>query len=137
MLYFHGRYGSQFQLKSDRLLGPPSTARQKREEEKGGLCLALEGVEPRTLESSGVFLPAELNVDPAISVNHAFTKLSELYEPWRKAHTGNIYDRVFYKEDDGYWDPLDDLRKREMVASERKIIRALWSEVERLLRNPL
>ena len=118
-------------------LGPPTTAQQKRNEGKGGLWLALEGVEPRSLESSAVYLPTGLNLDPAISVNHAFTALSEIFEPWRKSHTGNIYDRVFYKEDDGYWYPLDDLRKKETSKSERKIVRALWAEVERLLTNPL
>jgi len=118
-------------------LGPATKAQMKREEKKGGLWLALEGVEPRALESSQVLLPAALNLDPAISVNHAFTKLSELFEPWRLSHTGSIYERVFYKEGDGFWYPLNDLRQKEMGVAERKIIRALWKEVERLIKNPL
>jgi hypothetical protein len=118
-------------------LGPPTKAQTKRKETKGGLWLALEGIEPRALESSAVFLPEALDLDPAISVNHAFTRLSERFEPWRLSHTGSIYERVFYKEADGFWYPLDDLRQKEMVAAERKIIRALWHEVERLLKNPL
>jgi len=118
-------------------LGPPTTTQMKRKEAKGGLWLALEGVGPRALESSQVFLPHALDLEPAISVNHAFTKLSEKFEPWRLSHTGSIYERVFYKEGDGFWYPLDDLREKEMVVAERKIIHTLWNEVERYLRNPL
>ena len=118
-------------------LGPPTKAQTRRNEKKGGLWLALEGVESRALESSQVLLPNTLELDPAISVNHAFTKLSEMFEPWRLSHTGSIYERVFYKENDGFWYPLDDLRAKEMVVAERKIIHTLWNEVERLLKNPL
>lgn len=118
-------------------LGPTTKAQAKRKESTGGLWLALEGAEPRALESSAVSLPEALGVDPAISVNHAFTVLSEKFEPWRLSHTGSIYERVFYREPDNFWYPLDDLRTKEMVVAERKIMHALWQEVERLLKEPL
>jgi hypothetical protein len=44
------------------------------------------------------------------SLNIALTRLSERYEPWRKAHTGNVYDRVIYKESNDKWYPLDVMR---------------------------
>lgn len=118
-------------------LGAPNKAQLNRKEEKGGLWLALEGVKPRKLQSSAVILPKAVSLEPAISVNHAFTMLSEKLEPTRLAHTASIYQRVFYKEGDEFWYPLDDLRKKEMVVAERKIISALWKQVEARLQRPL
>jgi hypothetical protein len=37
-----------------------------------------------------------------------------VFEPWRKAHTGNIYERVFYEKSNGNWGPLHELRDRAM-----------------------
>lgn len=116
-------------------LGAPNEAQVKSGEKRGGLWLALEGVMARSLESSHVLLPPELNLDPAISINHAFTLLSERFEPWRKAHTASIYERVFYKEANGCWYRLDDLREKELATAERAIVLALWKEVESTLRT--
>ena len=33
-----------------------------------------------------------------------------VFEPWRKSHTGNIYGRIFYKEKNSKWYPIDVLR---------------------------
>jgi hypothetical protein len=62
-------------------------------------------------------------------LNHAFTKLSELFEPWRKAHTGSIYERVFYLESNDRWYPLKDLRNRAVDDAERGLIKELWERV--------
>lgn len=118
-------------------LDKPTELQIKQGKRQGGLWLELEGLEPRTLESSQVVLPVELHLEPAISVNHAFTLLSERFEPWRKSHTGNIYERVFYLEPDNCWYPLADLRDKELVGAERKIIQAMWKEVEKMLGTSL
>jgi hypothetical protein len=47
----------------------------------------------------------------ATSLNHAFTLISEVFEPSRKAHTGNVFRRGYYEEA-GRWQPLEFLRFR-------------------------
>lgn len=108
-------------------LGGPTEAQRERGIENGGLWLWLEGTEPRSIESGTVKLPAASGLQPVDSLNHAFTRLSEVFEPWRKAHTGSIYERVFYLESDGSWYPLKDLRDRALAKAERQIIRILWT----------
>lgn len=114
-------------------LGGPTESQIKAGEKTGGLWLALEGMEPRELKSSTVKLPEIPDIDPAISLNHAFTVLSKLFEPWRKANTGSIYERVFYQEANGKWFPLKDLRAKELAGAERAVIQELWSEIKRQL----
>ena len=107
----------------------PTEAQKRRGEKEGGLKLWLEGMEPRGIESGTVALPEATGLNPVDSLNHAFTRLSELFEPWRKAHTGSIYERVFYLESNGRWYPLKDLRDRALVAAERGLIKQLWDRV--------
>lgn len=122
------RLGMDTQFVSVWLSGP--TERQKRRgETEGGLKLWLEGMEPRSIESGTVELPKVTALPAVDSLNHAFTKLSELFEPWRKAHTGSIYERVFYLESNGRWYPLKDLRDRALAAAERGLIKELWERV--------
>jgi len=118
-------------------LGGPTDAQRKKKVEQGGLFLLLEGMEPRAIESGVVTLPAAPNLEPVDSFNYAFTRLSEVFEPWRKAHTGSIYERVFYLEDDGYWYPLKDLRERALATAERKLIAELWANVAEQLGTSL
>ena len=113
-------------------LGGPNDPQTRRGEKNGGLWLTLEGMEPRGLESSEVILPEVLKLDPAISVNHAFTLLSEYFEPWRKAHTGSIYERVFYRETNSRWYRVGDLREKELAVAERAVIKVLWQEVKKV-----
>ena len=109
-------------------LGGPGPAQEKRGETCGGLWLSLEGMEPRDLESGTVVLPNVGNLDHADSLNHAFTLLSEQFEPWRKAHTGSIYKRMFYK-DGQFWYPLDTLRRRIVGSAESALIVDLWKRI--------
>jgi hypothetical protein len=57
------------------------------------------------------------------SLNHAYSRLSEVYEPWRDAHTGNVFRRVFYRRQSRkgthVWEPLDTLRQNmeEIIAA--------------------
>ena len=70
------------------------------------------------MEQTGILLAGSLQLpikehDKDVfvdSLNYAFTRLSEQYEPWRISHTGNIYDRIFYKENNEKWYPIDLLR---------------------------
>jgi hypothetical protein len=114
-------------------LDGPNEHQARKGEREGGLMLCLEGMEARYLESGLVKLRAVAGLEATDSLNHAFTRLSEVFEPWRKAHTGNVYERVFYKEANDIWYPLDDLRRRELVSAERKIIQQLWDDVSRQL----
>lgn len=109
-------------------LGGPTPVQAKREQ-VGGLHLVLEGMEPRALESGLVALPKSISESHVESLNHAFTRLSEKLEPWRQAHTGSVYERVFYEEPDGLWYPLGDLRDRELAKAERRLVGELWGNV--------
>jgi len=114
-------------------LAGPTEAQRKKSKVVGGLWLQLEGMEPRGIESGSVRLQKETGIDLEVvgSLNHAFTRLSEVFEPWRMSHTGSIYERVFYRDSDTHWHPLKDLRDRELVNAERKVIKALWEMVEK------
>jgi len=79
-------------------------------DESDGLCFVFKGIEPVGIQSGVVELPNTHELQPVPSLNQAFTRLSEVFEPWRKAHTGNIYERVFYRATDGHWAPLKELR---------------------------
>ena len=46
----------------------------------------------------------------AISLNHAYSILSEAFEKSRRAHSGNVFNKIYYKRNDR-WNPLDILRK--------------------------
>lgn len=100
---------------------------------KGGLWLKVKGLERCELQGSTVLMPAGFADASAISLNHAFTLLSERYETHRLSHTGNVYERFFYKESDDCWYPLDNLRQGVLVAAERKLMASAWEELERML----
>ena len=94
-------------------------------------------MEPRAIESGMVNLPPVPGLEPADSLNYAFTRLSEVFEPWRKAHTGSIYERIFYLERDEHWYPLKDLRDRALASAERTLIKNLWATVAEQLGTAL
>jgi hypothetical protein len=112
-------------------LGEPNDAQKRRDEASGGLWLLAEGMTPCGLESSTVRLPDKVcSRNIATSLNHAFTLLSEVFEIDRLAHTGNIYEHVFYQDSDNVWYPLKDLRDRALASAERQVIRDLWQAVQ-------
>lgn len=100
---------------------------------QGGLWLKVKGLERCELQGSTVLMPDGFEKPTAISLNHAFTQLSECYEKHRLSHTGNVYERFFYLESDGIWYPLDDLRQGVLGHAERKLLASTWEEVERSL----
>lgn len=118
-------------------LGP---ARKKTDEqatdaapERGGLWLKLKGLERCELHGSTVQMPAGFQPIQAISLNHAFTMLSQAHEKHRISNTGNVYTRVFYQDRDKRWYPLDDLRTGVQAEGERHLLTGLWAQVEQTL----
>jgi hypothetical protein len=95
--------------------------------EWGGLWLVTHGLEAVGLGSTTIHLPQGISADPVTSLNHAYTKLSEAFEPWRISHTGNVYTRVFYEERNEKWYPLNSLRNQKLAEKEQEIARGLWA----------
>lgn len=120
-------------------LDAPTRLQRRKGLMSGGLRLRLEGMEPRSMESGLVKLPDTDGLLPRTveSLNQAFTVLSRAFEPWRKAHTGSVYQRVFYQESNGKWYPLQTLRNRTMVEAEREVIAGLWSRIAKTLGDAL
>lgn len=117
-------------------LGPPSRTQKTRFwQDGGGLWLALKGNRAEGLISSELKLPEPVAKRNAQSLNHAFTMLSEVYEPWRISHTGNVYERFLYKESDGRWYPLQLLRDAKLANQEQKIASVMWAEFFKRLPN--
>lgn len=75
-----------------------------------------------------IVLPKSLNLKQPKSLNHAYTLLSEVFEASRLSHTGNIYKSVFYKESDGLWYQLDNIRLSHK-ATPGTIARKFWDEL--------
>jgi hypothetical protein len=119
-------------------VGEPSDQQKRMHPNKvGGAWLQLQGTRPTCVLTSQIVFPRLGGKGTFDSLNHAFTRLSEIYEPWRKAHTGNIYTRVLYKEKNGKWYPLDLLRDAAIAKDEHQIVRELWQEITRQMSLPL
>jgi hypothetical protein len=107
----------------------------------GGISLVLEGLSPKGIESGPILLPyIDSQVEfsrTANTLNHALTILSEIYETERISHTGNIYKRVFYKDTNNYWYPIEDLRTDGIDFSEREILKNIWASVNSKLMKKL
>lgn len=99
-------------------------------EEDGGLWMVATGLGDCDLHSSTVVFPEELEMDAAISLNTAFTKLSERFEIHRLHHTGNVYTRVFYKESNETWYPLVHLKNGALERAEHAVMAAGWQALE-------
>ena len=61
---------------------PTDKQAQSLEFRTGGLWLIVEGLSPSDLRSSMIDLPKCVSQEPARSLSHAFTILSEVFEPW-------------------------------------------------------
>jgi hypothetical protein len=111
-----------------RLLGP-TAAQRLGKSRPGGLWLSFIGKEFSGVKSGTVDLPRTHGLQSVDSLNQAFTRLSEVFEPWRKAHTGNIYERIYYQERNNRWYPLNDLRDRSLATDTRPMVQKLWARV--------
>jgi hypothetical protein len=108
--------------------GPENKQARLFDMHRGGLWLMTQGAAAIGLASAAVVLPAAISAKPVASLNHAYTKLSEVFETWRISHTGNIYTRVLYRERNGIWYPLDILRNKALVNQEQEIAWKLWDD---------
>ncbi len=112
-------------------IGPPTSGQVKhRGWTEGGVWLQAEGGQTKGVLASSVFVPDEISKQPLDSLNHAFTRLSESYEPWRQSHTGSIYTRVVYQEKNEKWYPLEVLRSAATAKDEHALIKEHWSRIE-------
>jgi len=108
-------------------VGPPSAAfARRRPGQSGGVWLQLEGTQPKGVVVSSVVLPDSVSRVAFDSLNHVFTKLSEVFEPWRQSHTGNVYSRVLYREKNEKWYPLERLRRAAEATEEHALIKERW-----------
>lgn len=78
---------------------------------KESLFLLLRGSKKPTLNKCKCHIPS-LGVD-ADSLNNGYTLISEVFEPKRMSHTGNVFHKCFYKDANKIWRPLDHLRKEK------------------------
>jgi hypothetical protein len=108
------------------IAGPDKKQSRLLNTERGGLWLLTQGMEAIGLGSTTIKLPQDISVTPVSSLNHAYTALSEAFEPWRISHTGNIYSRILYKEHNDKWYPLETLRNNELRKAEQVIASKLW-----------
>lgn len=105
----------------------PTTQKELRDT-GGGVFLQFDGLRQTGILTSSIKLPIKDkdkdgdNDKVADSLNYAFTCLSEEYESWRKSHTGNIYDRIFYKEKNNKWYPIDVLRNIVSVKKDEHLL---------------
>jgi hypothetical protein len=73
------------------------------------LVLSTYGYKSSTLMNCPINIPF-LN-KKAVSVNQAYTIISTEFEKNRRSHTGNVFDKVYYKDDNtNRWLKLDNLR---------------------------
>lgn len=73
------------------------------------LRLRLRGTKTATLENCPCFIPA-LN-ETAASVNHAYTLISQAFEPKRRSHTANVFSKAVYADEHGWHNKLELLRQ--------------------------
>ncbi len=77
---------------------------------KEPLVLRLRGTKHASLEPCPCDLPG-IPQDMAVSsINQAYTRLSEQYEPQRRSHAGNVFQKVYFESTNGSFKPLEDLR---------------------------
>ncbi|MCL7744257.1 hypothetical protein LV476_04735 [Guyparkeria hydrothermalis] len=110
-------------------VGAKTPNRQRSRTEEGGIWLEFEGMEPQGVSVSSLILPEGVIDQRIDSLNHAFTVLSETYEPWRQSHTGSVYERIFYEEENGIWNPLNVLRNATIASEEQNMIRKRWKDI--------
>lgn len=102
--------------------------------EDGGLWLETQGNRSIQMISSSIVLPNDEQIDEQIdeinSLNHAYTILSERFEPHRISHTGNVYEQILYQEENGHWYPLKLFRNGEIADEEHAMAQAFWMDLE-------
>lgn len=79
---------------------------------------------PAGLIECSCTIPALADVE-ARSVNHAYTLISQHFEPHRSSHTGNVFEKVSaWNPKTQAWRTLEDLRDHELRQIEEEFMRA-------------
>jgi len=60
-----------------------------------------------------------------MSINHAYTLISQLIETHRRSHNGNVFDKVFFRDDKGALRPLAHRREHLEAEAEYALIMML------------
>lgn len=118
------------------VIGPPSRDFARRRKcAEGGVWLQLQGTQPKGIVTSSVWVPKcvtdklSISYAPLDSLNVAFTRLSEVFEPWRQSHTGNVYTRFVFQGKNGTWYPLEALRGIAEAEAEDELLRNQWTAI--------
>lgn len=85
---------------------------------KEPLKLLIRGSKKPILSNVKCFIPS-LGKE-VISLNSAYSAISEIYESHRTSHTGNVFDKCYYKHDN-LWYTLDHKRQIEEGKFEEKL----------------
>lgn len=83
------------------------------------LQIKLRGSKKPNLMSCKCKIEALDNIE-AISLNQAYSLISEKYEIQRKSHTGNVFDKIYIKEKYGFI-KLENLRNNLIAKNENKL----------------
>lgn len=80
--------------------------------------ITLRGAKKGRLKDCPIYIPALLD-NSAKSINHAYKIIVQKFEPWRRSTTANVFQKVFYhNEETGRWHPLE--FRRGQLESENK-----------------
>lgn len=90
------------------------------------LRLQFRGSKQATLLDVKCKIPT-LNNKEATSINNAYMLMSQELEPSRRSHSGNMFDKCYYKFHDNindcdYWLPLRKLREKYEIEYERDLL---------------
>lgn len=94
----------------------------------GDLRISLHGTKLAALEPCMCESP--LLDQEAESLNHAYTLLSEILEPKRLSHTGNVFLKTLYQTPDLIWHQIDDLRYEYEKNVEIEIIKKTFKSAQ-------
>ena len=83
------------------------------------LGLRLRGSKPAALRPCMCAIPS-LRAK-ADSLNHAYSLISESFEPRRISHSGNVFHVAFYPRDGAWW-PLNHLRGVHQAKEEKRLV---------------
>lgn len=89
---------------------------------KEALYLIIRGSKRATLDNVKCFIPS-LNMETN-SLNEAYTKISQAFEPKRRSYTGNVFKKCYYRSQSNgdIWYPLDSLREIEEEKYEENLV---------------
>lgn len=119
------------------VLGDPTTPqKEKFPDFSGGLMVKVRGTAIEEVIPSRFNLPEGISDKKPLSLNHAYTILSEIYEVHRASHTGSIYQTIFYQGADDCWYPLGLLKKvgleleRDGHKNTENLVSEFWRSAE-------